>query len=345
LPFIVGDINPEGSFIHVLDDATLDIAMHELDTIVDFASYLTKKEQLIRSGCLISAAGEEELIAYYLTHMSQAGEHDFTKPDGSDLAPNEHISIDVGFYEDMLRNKQYRAKKAADRTSYVWDRLIEAFTTHMLAGTTIVPDGRLFAFADLEEGVRHMALVPRYFRRNLGRGILDALRKGATAHRFTRGFLPGSDEYGEDTGFFFMTLAVPKFELEGGYEQYRAARRNMLETYALAILQKNPKLQRVVGIASEPPSGDRRTGSSEDLIMAEQPEWTPEVLESLEERKKIFGIFRPDKYMEYAIHDNEYPEVRKDASNPLLRKLTRAQRRARAAEARRQQRKAGKRRR
>ena len=149
LPFTVGDINPEGSFIHVLDDATLDIAMLELDTIVDFTSYLTKKEQLIRSGHLIAAAGEEELIAYYMTHLNQKGEHDFTKPDGSDLAPNEQIFIDIGFYKDMLRNKQYHAKKAADHASYVWDRLIETFTTHMLAGTTILPDGAPFDFANL----------------------------------------------------------------------------------------------------------------------------------------------------------------------------------------------------
>ena len=189
-----------------------------------------------------------------------------------------------------------------------------------------------------------MALVPRYFRRNLGRGILDALRKGATADRFTRAFLPDSDEYCHGTAFFFMTLAIPNFELKGGYEQYRAVRRNMLETYALAVLKKNPRLQRVVGIATEPRRKDGPTGSSEDLIMAEQPEWTADVLENLEEQKKVLNILQPDNYIEYAIHDSEYPEMQERASDPVPRKLTRAQRRARAAEARRQQRKAGKRR-
>jgi hypothetical protein len=32
----------------------------------------------------------------------------------------------------------YLAKKEADKVSYIWDRLIETFTNHMLNGTTIV---------------------------------------------------------------------------------------------------------------------------------------------------------------------------------------------------------------
>ena len=85
-PFVVGDVDPSGAFVHVLDEATLDIVLGELDTITDFTAYLSKKENLIRSGRLISAAGEEELAAYYMTHMNSVGEHDFTKPDGTSSA-------------------------------------------------------------------------------------------------------------------------------------------------------------------------------------------------------------------------------------------------------------------
>ena len=41
LPFAIGDIDPDGPFIHVLDEATLDVVMRELDTITDFTAYLT----------------------------------------------------------------------------------------------------------------------------------------------------------------------------------------------------------------------------------------------------------------------------------------------------------------
>ena len=47
-PLTIGDVDPDGPFIHVLDDATLDILLGELDTITDFTSYLTKKEAFIR---------------------------------------------------------------------------------------------------------------------------------------------------------------------------------------------------------------------------------------------------------------------------------------------------------
>jgi hypothetical protein len=334
LPFRIGDVDPSGSFIHVLDDATLDIVWHELDTITDLTAYLSKKERLIRSDQLIVAGGEEDLVAYYMTHMSSEGVHDFTKPDGSNLGPTDRIGLLAGFHAHMKRNPQYLAKKQADENSYVWDRLIEAFTTHMLDGTTIVPDGQPFVLSELEEGVRHMAVVPRHLRRMLGDGILDALRKGTKASRFTRGFLPRPNDPEQDTGFFFMTLWVPGFELAGGYEQYRSVRRAMLETYAFSFLQKNPKLKQVVGITTELPMQGH--GSSEDLIVVYTPEeWTPDFLMKLEEQKKICNIAQPGNYTEYAIQGNEFPEIPRRPPERDRPHLNRQQRRARATEARR----------
>ncbi len=334
-PFVVGDVDPSGPFVHVLDDATLNIVMRELDTVTDLTAYLSKKEKLIRSGKLITAAGEEELVAYYMTHMNQQGEHDFTMPDGSSLGQDDFVSFGSGFHQDMIKNAQYLAKKSTDKNSYVWDRLIETFTTHMLAGTTMVPDGLPDALSDLEQGVRHMALVPRYVRRALGDAILDALQKGTTAPRFTRALLPGPTQADQETAFFFMTLAPAKFQLEGGYEQYRTVRRNMLEAYALAFLHRNPKLKQVVGIATEPPSGNRNTGSSEDLMVVYLPEWTPELLRDLEERKKVFSIIQEGNYKEYAVKGNEFPELPRKPSNSSKGDLNRKQRRAEASKTRR----------
>ena len=335
-PFVVGDVDPDGPFVHVLDEATLDIVLGELDTITDITAYLGKKEKLIRQGNLVSAAGEEELVAYYMTHMNSDGEHDFTKPDGTNFSESESVSFDVGFYSDMLNNAQYRAKKAADQDSYVWDRLIEAFTTHMLAGTTIVPTGTLFELAEHEQGIRHMALVSRCQRRNFGKAILGALEKGKTADRFARAMLPGPTENDRDTGFFFMTLAVPSIELAGGYEQYRSARRNMLETYAFALLEKYRGLVRIVGIATEPPGKSAKEGSSEDLIMAEAPEWTPEFLERLEKSKEELNIVQVGNFTETRIQGNEFPEIKStNRTTHHQAGLNRKQRRAMAAKARR----------
>ncbi|MGN8118618.1 hypothetical protein [Labrys sp. 22185] len=339
LPFAIGDIDPTGSFIHVLDDASLDITLRELDTITDFTSYLAKKETLIRSGKLYVASGEEDLVAYYMTHMNVQGEHDFTKPDGSSLGPDDAIGLQPGFYEEFIHNPQYLAKKKADGNSYVWDRLIETFTTHMLAGTTIVPNGKSLELSEHERSVRQMALVPRHMRRMLGNALLEAMEKGTTTDRFTRAFLPGPTELDQSTGYFFMTLSPPKFELDGGYEQYRHVRRNMLEAYALVFLRRYPKLERIVGIATEPPGGRGKTGSSEDLIYVEVPEWTPEILADLEERKTAFEIAQPGNYTEYAIQGNEFPDVPVQREQKHYGNLNRKQRRAKRSEERRKSRK------
>jgi hypothetical protein len=118
------------------------------------------------------------------------------------------------------------------------------FTTHVLAGTTIVPDGASSTLSDLEEGVRHMALVPRYKRRLFGEAVIGALERSHTTDRFTRSMLPGPTEKDQDTAFFFMTLAIPQFELVGGYEGYWKGRRKFLEVYAFALLEKHRNLKR-----------------------------------------------------------------------------------------------------
>ncbi len=334
-PFAVGDVDPSGPFVHVLDDATLDIVLGELDTITDLTSYLSKKEKLIRSGQLTVAAGEEELVAYYMTHMNSSGEHDFTKPDGTSLGENDHIGFDGGFYDELRRNMQYRAKKAADVVSYGWDKLIEQFTTNMLAGTTIVPEGMRFELSELEQGIRHMALVHRYKRRLFGEAIQDAFEKSVTTDRFTRVLLPGLSDRERETAFFFMTLAIPKFEVKGGYEGYRAARRKMLEIYAYAVLEKHRDLRRVVGVATELRNHIDQGGSSEDLIVVETPgTWTNEFLVELEELKKTLNILQDVK--PYRMQSaNEFPRVTMPSLWELdAPKPNRKQRRAAAARAR-----------
>jgi hypothetical protein len=115
-PFRIGDVEPYGPFVHVLDDATLDIAIGELDTITDFTNYLAKKEALIRSGRLVSAAGEEELVAQFMTRMNAEGEYDFTKPDGTAWSEGDHVGYGVGFYEALFRTRSISRRRMPTST-------------------------------------------------------------------------------------------------------------------------------------------------------------------------------------------------------------------------------------
>jgi hypothetical protein len=50
-------------------------------------------------------------------------------------------------------------------------------------------------------------------------------------------------------------------------------------------------------------------GSSEDLIMAGQVTWTPELLAAMEDRAQLFNIARDGNSREYAVDGDEFPVV------------------------------------
>jgi hypothetical protein len=309
-PFTVGDVNPGGTYIHVFDDFTLNVVMGELDTITDFVRYLQKRSSFARSGNLVGAAGEEDLLAYYLTMVNKNNEHDFVHPEGLDWGPDDHVFIDGDHYSHLIKNPKYHAKKESDRISYLWDRLIQVFTTHMINGTSIVPEGHTFDLSDQEQGIRYMALQDRLHRRMHSIAIQEAMLKGVHEERFVRALLPGPQEKDRTTGFFLLLLAYPDhLDLSGGYEQYRRVRLAMLKAYALNLLRKNLFLKRVIGIATEPPSAyTGRIGSSEDMIFAEPDQWTAELIEEASELAQVFDVLKDGRVGQSEIGADEYPQ-------------------------------------
>jgi hypothetical protein len=107
--FGIGDVNPDGSFVHVFDDQALDILMKELDTVTDFTDYLTRRERFIRSGRLLVAVGEEDLFAYYAQSGGPDKEHDFVQPDGEPWGSDETVSVMGGEYKAMTGRYVSRA--------------------------------------------------------------------------------------------------------------------------------------------------------------------------------------------------------------------------------------------
>lgn len=340
-PFVIGDVNTLGSFIHVVNDVTLDILMKELDTITDFISYLESKANFLRSGKLGIAAGEEELLAYYLTHMVDRDHHGFSHPKNQVWNPRDNLALDQGHYTGLIQNPQYIAKKEADKISYVWDSLIKAFTNNMLAGTTITSEGVEFDLTKHEVGVRHMAQEPRYIRRMLGSGIMGLLKVANQKDRNFRSMIPVLEKPNDRIAYAFMTLAYPEMELPGGYDQYRKVRSNMLTTYCFGILERYPHVEKIIGIATEPMlDTDNLNGFSEDMVIVEQPtEWTKELKSSLALDLKTFDIMREENLVMSSIGVDEYPEVHVPLKSPkiseLYQGLNRHQRRAAAAKARR----------
>ena len=212
--------------------------MGELDTVRDFTDYLEKKAAFIRSGRLLEAHGEENLLAYYAIRINDDGDHDFVPDD----EPGQ-IKIDCSRYKRFVGDPRYIAKKSADDISYLWDMLIKAFTTHMLDGTSITLAGHDFDLRKNELGVRHMALQRRFVRRGLGEAVKGALEIGKTKERFFRAIISPAEAKENETAFFILTFKyLDWMEQKGGYEQYRLKRSECALVYAKGLLERFPHL-------------------------------------------------------------------------------------------------------
>ena len=300
-PFVIGDVDPTGSFIHVLDDVTLDVILGEMDTIRDFVDYLTKKAAFIRSGNLREAHGEENLLAYYAIRTNSDGDHDFV----TDPRTDHPLVIDRSHYGRLFGDPRYIAKKQADKISYLWDTLITEFTNHMLDGTSITLEGYDFNLKRNEVGVRHMALQRRLLRRNFGEGIKGALEIGKTQEVFFRAMMSPVGSKENETAFFIHTLKyLDWMEQDGGYERYRHLRSNYALVYAKGLLERHPHVKRTIGISCEPPSQGH--GGSEDLVYVEQAEWTDEDRRAIKADCKKFGVLQDPKETQW--HAEEYPD-------------------------------------
>lgn len=336
-PFAIGDIEPGADFVHVFDEVALDIVLRELDTITDFTDYLDKRATFLRSGRLIAAHGEEDLLAYYAIRINDHGMHDFTAPAGKSWDEIDGLSLGAGHYADYVSDPQYAAKKRADEISYAWDRLIETFTDHMIGGTSIVLPGYTYSLTNSEMAVRYMAQVNRFMRRGYSEAIIGALETGQKRDVFFRAMLPGPTHPEPETAFFFLTLKYLSWmDEKGGYEKYREFRTFYLQTYAQAMLMKHPHLERIIGIAMEPPNQGR--GASEDCVYAAQSDWSDEDRQRNAEDCNALQIMRPMKETRYS--GQEFPQVGSAKRLPRpSNQGTRAERRAREAELRRARRK------
>jgi hypothetical protein len=285
--------------------------MSELDTITDFANYLTRREKIIRSGRLLTVTGEEDLLGYYLASVGPDKEHDFVKPGGGDWADGDRLLISPGTFDDLAKHPGYQEKKKADEVSYKWDQLIELFANNILAGTSVSVFGEAPEASQAEQALRTMALEPRLFRRLLGAVLVEALEKAEklAKDRYVRVLLPGPDSANRAIAYVFLILAYPKkIVLTDGYDQYRKVRMNILHAYCLRVLHENRTLQRALGVAFDAsPKVTGRTGGSEDILALEVPEWTTVLEEQTRELTKKFDIMDPARVVLSVTGIDEYP--------------------------------------
>ena len=287
--FCIGQVDPGKGFVHVFDDANLDVLLSELDTVADFVNYLTRKEALFRSVKVVSATGEEDLLAYYLTHTNPNGEHDFVLPPNNDIVQFDH------FYREMRENQQYIDKKSADEISYLIDLLIEHASSSAVDGKLI--DGNGLPVGNYEKALRILAAESRLSRRNLAKALVGLLSSVRDHGRPRSRYVVKGDKSG--TGYCFLVIPCPKGR---DYNKHRLSRLNRLVGCCKVMKIRFPNLQHIVGYAPEPLDGEQR---SEDLVYIDVTKWTEEdaeVARSIQRESRIL-----DAPTITDIKETEYP--------------------------------------
>jgi len=252
LPFAVGDLDPSKGFVHVFDDTGLDVVLHELDTASDFVAYLVDREQFIRSGRLLMASGEDDLLAHYLTEVDGFSWRSFLIPDD----PQAQVIIPEGDWEQLQKDTAWIARKRADEVSYVWDDVIERFNSCILDGSSSA-----YPFADFtsqELAVRAMAREPRLHRRVLASALGDFVRNRHADAIIARVVAPISH-----CSPYYIFLAVQP-DAEEDYQHYRAKRWAIAHAYLIEAKRKFHDAKEVVVLATEMPGWTK--WASEDLI-------------------------------------------------------------------------------
>lgn len=261
-PFHVGPVRHKSGFIHVFDELTIELLLNELDTVVDFLGYLKAREAFLSGGRNIVAAGEEQLLAVYLTHKHLGVEF---IPETAELSTANLLHFDESHADAFFNSEPYRAKKIADRHSYFWDRLIQNFIVignpAHLGEDNITPQ-------DVELALRAMASESRFSRRTLVEGLRAFLANAVNGSPQKQHFrIVASNDWREKAYVFFTFPKVPGVD----YEEYRIERKERLSIYCMCLLAKHPNLTAAVGIGFDHPLKDYE-GGSEDLIMIPQTE-------------------------------------------------------------------------
>jgi len=263
-PFEVGFPLKGRRFVHVLDEVTVDALLEELDTVPDLVDYLACKERYFSAnGVFMHVAGEEELLAQYMCTMEN-GRHALPKvPPGTDA-----VTLLEGDWRFYRSSPQRAAKREADQGSYMWDALIEYQASFVRAGTAIGLPEMSPDTIDHERILRALAAEPRLARRELASHFRFALGKSEPGKKFARMTLSGDNL---SRAYVFLTAPKPP---DVGYQAYREMRSAALLAYCHGIKVRFPKVTEAIGIASEPFS--EKVASQDFLYVDLTEEMSPE---------------------------------------------------------------------
>ncbi|UNK57898.1 SEC-C domain-containing protein [Pseudoxanthomonas daejeonensis] len=296
-PFHVGMIFEGGPYIHVLDDTSLDLVLGHLDTASDFVNYLAAKEDAITNGMLRSAAGEEEILAFYLATRRGASERRDLVPPSIREGARTLVLIE-GLWDEYSSSESYEQEKELLKISYLWDDLLKRISGHVLAGDAIGPH----KVDSHEKVIRLFAAECRRSRLVLSEQILEKYQQVPADRRSARVVRSPSDP---KKAFIFLF-----FPRDHGQEHhdYREERQEAALAYALTLKLMSPEFRHICVVATEPKQSD---GRSEDFMALDIPELSKDEKREIRQMQREMEIFT-DMLKPFAVPDHQPRRPRSD---------------------------------
>lgn len=326
LPFCVGGETDKHGYIHLMNKASLDFLLNELNTFGDLVNYLLEKEENFRTSKITFATGEEDLLAYYFQNFDENKNKYRLSPSkmnikhqtkGSKNPKKERRKIKlqnlylVDSWSRFKNDRQYIAKKVQDKRGLWIDVIMERLYEPIMGEIKIDSNSLIPYNQDRESfrlGLEFLAKLQRVERNLLAENLLDVTKdiclkeSGSKKHRL---LFPK-----DKNSSAFVLLATTRVE-NTTYEEDRQSRQERLRASMNHFKYKNPTLTHVTGIATESYFQIKETnlrGDSFDLLYKDYSNSTSE---DLKEFKKDSDSLMSANYQSSISFSsmNDFPEI------------------------------------
>lgn len=281
-PFTTGPLDRKKEFIHIFDEYSLEVLMDELSTVTDFINYLTtRKNFLLDTNTKFFAAGEEQLVAAYLSnnydHKNSFIPQSYPRPD--------FVSFDESLYPAFQETPEYIGMREADKKSRFWDELIERF---IRIGDPTLLDKSYIQENDLtEKALRLMASESRFMRRVLTENLFQLLQNSIPEPTLRRARTLTTKQSPE---IVYIFLILPKYDDENDQE-YRLRRAALLNAYARCAKLKFSDANTFISLGFDHPV-KAQPGSSEDLVVFLCEKYDEDTRRDVESLREKLGIYK-----------------------------------------------------
>lgn len=295
--FRVGLVRSRDEYIHIFDDFTLDCIMDELDTVSDFIDYLEEKETLILAGKYFFAAGEEDILAKYLTTVDN---------ERHCIVPRNLLQY-VAFcfeenWDDYRNSRERRIKKQEDKKSYLWDKLLEKTFSYMMSGQL-----RSVSHCDYNQQSKifcRFARPNRIERRALSDQVMDSWMKAKQERNltvkkdfaFTRRVIFPSHK---DTMLTILWIHYPD---DHTLEEFHMARIELIKAKILSYMDTDRTIRYHLGIAK---TIEEEKESSEDFVYLDALDF-PSGCEAIRDANEMLGHFSSETANKKMVTVEEY---------------------------------------